>query len=120
MPILQAITIVENIVENEVIARVLRQSRESLEQGKSLTEPMRKHWAFPPLVSQMIVIGEESGSLDAMLAKVADFYEREVETTTDRLKSLIEPLMIVFLASIVGTIVTSIMVPMFEIYQHVG
>ncbi|MDE3839779.1 type II secretion system F family protein [Bacillus methanolicus] len=120
VPILQAIAIVENIVENEVIAKVLRQSRESLEQGKSLTEPMRKHWAFPPLISQMIAIGEESGSLDAMLAKVADFYEREVETTTDQLKSLIEPLMIVFLAALVGTIVTSIMVPMFEIYQQVG
>jgi type IV pilus assembly protein PilC len=119
VPILQALSIVENIVENEVIARVLRKSRESLEQGQSLTEPMRKHWVFPPLVSQMIAIGEESGSLDAMLSKVADFYEREVETSTDRLKSLIEPLMIVFLAGLVGTIVTSIMVPMFEIFQQV-
>ncbi|AGX05698.1 hypothetical protein B14911_06316 [Bacillus sp. NRRL B-14911] len=120
VPILQAISIVENIVENEVVAKVLQKSRTSLEQGKSLTEPMRKHWVFPPLVSQMIAIGEESGSLDEMLSKVADFYEKEVESTTDRLKSLIEPLMIVFLAGIVGTIVTSIMVPMFEIFNHVG
>ncbi|MBU8879567.1 type II secretion system F family protein [Bacillus sp. FJAT-29790] len=120
VPILQAMSIVENIVENEVVARVVRQSRDSLEQGKSLTEPMRKHWVFPPLVSQMIAIGEETGSLDAMLSKVADFYEKEVESATDRLKSLIEPIMIVFLAGIVGTIVTSIMVPMFEIFQHVG
>lgn len=120
VPILQAMTIVENIVENEVIAKVIRQSRDSLEQGRSLTEPMRRHWVFPPLVSQMIAIGEETGSLDAMLAKVADFYEKEVESATDRLKSLIEPIMIVFLAGIVGTIVTSIMVPMFEIFNHVG
>ncbi|MFP7444113.1 type II secretion system F family protein [Bacillus infantis] len=120
VPILQALSIVENIVENEVVAKVLQKSRTSLEQGKSLTEPMRKHWVFPPLVSQMIAIGEESGSLDEMLSKVADFYEKEVESTTDRLKSLIEPLMIVFLAGIVGTIVTSIMVPMFEIFNHVG
>ncbi|EIJ79047.1 type II secretion system protein [Bacillus methanolicus PB1] len=119
VPILQALTIVESIVENEVIASVLRRSRDSLEQGKSLTEPMRKHWAFPPLVSQMIAIGEESGSLDSMLAKVADFYEREVENSTDRIKSLIEPIMIVVLAGIVGTIVTSIMVPMFKIFQQV-
>ncbi|MCC3647497.1 type II secretion system F family protein [Cytobacillus oceanisediminis] len=120
VPILQALSIVESIVENEVMAKVIAKSRDSLEQGKSLTEPMKKHWVFPPLVSQMIAIGEESGSLDAMLGKVADFYEKEVESATDRLKSLIEPLMIVFLASIVGTIVTSIMVPMFEIFQHVG
>lgn len=120
VPILQAMTIVENIIGNEVIAKVVRNSRDSLEQGNSLTEPMRKHWVFPPLVSQMIAIGEETGSLDEMLAKVADFYEKEVESATDRLKSLIEPLMIVFLAGIVGTIVTSIMVPMFEIFNHVG
>lgn len=119
VPILQAIAIVEKVVENEVFARVLHESRISLEQGISLTEPMRKHWAFPPLVTQMITIGEETGSLDAMLAKVADFYEMEVNTATDQLKSLIEPLMIVFLAAIVGTIVMAIMVPMFEIFNQV-
>ena len=100
VPILQAMSIVENVVENEVISRVIRQSRDSLERGQSLTEPMKKHWAFPPLVTQMIAIGEETGSLDAMLGKVADFYEQEVENNTDRIKSLIEPLMIVFLAGI--------------------
>jgi type IV pilus assembly protein PilC len=119
VPILQALAIVEKVVENEVIARVLRNSRDSLEKGTSLTEPMKKHWAFPPLVTQMIAIGETTGSLDSMLGKVADFYEKEVENSTDRLKSLIEPLMIVFLAALVGTIVTSIMVPMFEIFNNV-
>ncbi|WP_445490111.1 type II secretion system F family protein [Niallia sp. 03133] len=119
VPILQALSIVESIIENEVIAKVLQKSRNSLEQGQSLTAPMKAHWVFPPLVTQMIAIGEETGSLDTMLSKVADFYEREVESATDRLKSLIEPIMIVFLASIVGTIVTSIMVPMFEIFNHV-
>ncbi|KAA9023137.1 type II secretion system F family protein [Niallia endozanthoxylica] len=120
VPILQAMSIVENVVENEVISRVVRQSRDSLERGQSLAEPMKKHWAFPPLVSQMIAIGEETGSLDSMLGKVADFYEQEVENSTDRLKSLIEPLMIVLLAGLVGTIVTAIMVPMFEIFNQVG
>lgn len=67
----------------------------------------------------MIAIGEQTGSLDAMLAKVADFYEAEVEAATDRLKSLIEPLMIVLLAGVVGTIVTSILVPMFDIFNHI-
>ena len=65
-------------------------------------------------------IGEQTGSLDAMLGKVADFYEKEVENSTDQIKSLIEPIMIVFLAGIVGTIVLSIMMPMFEIYNQVG
>lgn len=120
VPILQALSIVENVVENEVIAKVIRQSRDSLEQGQSMTGPMRKHWAFPPLVTQMIAIGEETGSLDGMLSKVADFYEKEVETSTDQIKSLIEPLMIVLLAGLVGTIVTSIMIPMFDIFNHVN
>ena len=120
VPILQALSIVENIVENEVMAIVIEKSRKSLEQGYSLTEPMRVHWAFPPLVTQMIIIGEQSGTLDTMLSKVADFYEREVESATDRLKSLMEPFMIVLLAGLVGTIVTSILIPMFDIFQHVG
>lgn len=120
VPILQAMSIVENVVENEVIGRVVRESRDSLERGQSITVPMKKHWAFPPLITQMIAIGEETGALDAMLGKVADFYEKEVENSTDRIKSLIEPLMIVVLAGLVGTIVTSIMVPMFEIFNQVG
>ncbi|MED1204802.1 type II secretion system F family protein [Heyndrickxia acidicola] len=119
VPILQALTMVETIVENEVVAKVIRKSRDSLERGRSLTEPMRNHWAFPPLVSQMISIGEETGSLDGMLSKVADFYEKEVETATDALKSLIEPLMIVVLSALVGTIVTAVIVPMFDIYNNV-
>ncbi|MED0655982.1 type II secretion system F family protein [Anoxybacillus ayderensis] len=119
VPILQALAIVETVVENEVVAHVIRTSRDALERGESLTEPMKRHWAFPPLVTQMIAIGEQTGSLDAMLAKVADFYEAEVEAATDRLKSLIEPLMIVLLASVVGTIVTSILVPMFDIFNHI-
>jgi type IV pilus assembly protein PilC len=120
VPILQALSIVEKVVENEVMARVIKESRDSLEKGQSLTGPMRGHWAFPPLVTQMIAIGEETGSLDAMLSKVADFYEKEVEHSTDQLKSLIEPIMIILLAGLVGTIVTAIMIPMFEIFNHVN
>ena len=120
VPILQALSIVEKVVENEVIGRVVRESRDALEIGQSMTGPMKNHWAFPPLVTQMIAIGEETGSLDAMLGKVADFYEKEVETSTDQLKSLIEPIMIVILAGLVGTIVTSIMIPMFDIFNHVN
>lgn len=118
VPILQAMAIVEEVVENEVIARVIRDSRDSLEKGLSMTLPMKRHWAFPPLVTQMISIGEESGALDSMLDKIADFYEKEVDIGTDRLKSLIEPIMIVVLAGLVGLIVTSIMVPMFDMFNQ--
>ncbi|MFK9091292.1 type II secretion system F family protein [Bacillus salipaludis] len=118
VPILQSMSIVEKVVENEVLAKIIRESRDSLEKGRSMTEPMQKHWAFPPLVTQMIAIGEETGALDAMLSKIAEFYEKEVETGTDRLKSLIEPIMIVVLAGLVGTIVTSIMVPMFSMFDQ--
>ncbi|WP_160721993.1 type II secretion system F family protein [Bacillus sp. USDA818B3_A] len=123
VPILQAMSIVEKVVENEVLAKVIRESRDTLEKGQSMTEPMQQHWAFPPLVTQMILIGEETGALDAMLSKIAEFYEKEVDTGTDRLKSMIEPLMIVFLAGIVGTIVAAIMMPqlaMFDQFQQLN
>ncbi|MGB6407181.1 MAG: type II secretion system F family protein [Planococcus donghaensis] len=119
VPILQCLTMTEKVVDNAVMSKVILQARDSLERGGSLTEPMRKHWAFPPLIPHMISIGEQTGSLDHMLSKVAEFYEKEVEAETDRLKALIEPLMIVFLAAIVGTIVLAIMMPMFEMFQNV-
>jgi type IV pilus assembly protein PilC len=117
VPILQAMAIVEKVVENAVLAKVIHESRDSLEKGKSMTEPMKDHWAFPPLVTQMIIIGEGTGALDTMLNKIAEFYEKEVETSTDQLKSLIEPMMIVLLAGIVGTIVLAIMMPMFGMFD---
>ena len=120
VPILQAMSIVEKVVENEVISKVIRESRDSLEKGRSMTEPMTSHWAFPPLVTQMISIGEGTGALDAMLSKIAEFYEKEVEQVTDRLKSLIEPIMIVLLAGVVGVIVLSIMMPMFSMFDQMS
>lgn len=119
VPILQALSIVESVVENKVIAEVVNKSHTSLENGQSLIEPMKKHWAFPPLITQMISIGEETGSLDLMLGKVADFYEKEVEVSTDRLKAILEPLLIVLLAGLVGVIVSALMIPMFEIFNQV-
>ncbi|RDW16342.1 type II secretion system F family protein [Oceanobacillus arenosus] len=116
VPILQALTIVDKVVGNPVIGKVVLASRDSLEQGRPLSEPIEKSWVFPPLVAQMIAIGEQTGQLDFMLAKVADFYEEDVDRTVDTLKSLIEPLMIIILAGVVGFIVIAIMVPMFSIY----
>ena len=119
VPILQAMTMTEKVVGNAVMSKVILAARDSLERGGSLTEPMKNHWAFPPLIPHMISIGEQTGSLDHMLAKVAEFYEKEVDAETDKLKALIEPLMIVVLAAIVGTIVLAIMMPMFEMFQNV-
>ncbi|MDW0109645.1 type II secretion system F family protein [Sporosarcina aquimarina] len=119
VPILQSISMTEKVVENEVIKKVLVKSRESLERGGSLTQPMEGHWAFPPLIPHMIAIGEQTGSLDSMLAKVADFYESEVDASTERLKALIEPIMIVLLAGLVGTIVLAILLPMFSLFNEI-
>lgn len=119
VPILQALTIVENVIGNPVVAKVIRDSKVSLESGSTLSAPLEKSWIFPPLVTQMTAIGESTGSLDYMLEKIADFYEDDVDRTVDTLKSLIEPLMIVFLAAVVGTIVMAIMVPMFSMYEQI-
>ena len=119
VPILQALTIVEKVVGNPVMGQVILESRSSLEKGHTLSAPLEKSWLFPPLVTQMTSIGEKTGSLDYMLEKIADFYEDDVDRTVDTLKSLIEPIMIVFLAAIVGTIVLAIMVPMFSLYEQI-
>lgn len=119
VPILQAVTVTERIINNCVMKKVLEESQVSLEQGESMAVPMEKHWAFPKLVTQMIIVGESSGSLDNMLKKVADFYEQELDEAADKLKALIEPLMIVALAVIVGSIVLAIVIPMFAIFDSI-
>lgn len=120
VPVLQSLSIVEEVVNNKVIGGFIRKSAESLRQGKPLSDPLKQAWVFPPLVAQMIAIGEETGSLDKMLEKIADFYEMDVEQTVDRLKSLIEPLLLVFLAGVVGVIVAAIMLPMFTMYANIS
>ncbi len=118
VPILQSLTIVEQVVGNPVMSKVVLEARDSLERGNTLSEPLEESWLFPPLVTSMTRIGESTGSLDYMLEKVADFYDAEVERSVDTLKSLIEPLMILFLAGIVGVIVAAIFLPMFSLYEQ--
>lgn len=120
VPVLQSLAIVEEVVGNKVIGGFIRKSAESLRQGNPLSEPLKQAWVFPPLVTQMISIGEETGALDQMLEKVADFYEMDVENTVDRLKSLLEPLLLVLLSGLVGSIVAAIMLPMFSMYSNLG
>ncbi len=119
VPILQALTIVERVVNNPLIGKVILEARSSLEGGNTLSGPLEKSWLFPPLVTQMIGIGERTGQLDYMLEKVADFYEDDVDRSVETLKSLIEPIMIVLLAVVVGTIVLAIMVPMFSLFEQI-
>ncbi|WP_155590369.1 type II secretion system F family protein [Lysinibacillus cavernae] len=118
VPILQALTIVEKVGGNPVMGKVVLEARDNLEKGGTLSEPLEKSWLFPPLVTQMTSIGEKTGSLDYMLEKIADFYEEEVNRGVDTIKSLIEPLMIVVLALVVGVIVAAIFLPMFQLYEN--
>lgn len=120
VPILQALDMAGNVVGNKVIEKVIKNTRDAVSAGGSLAGPMKTSDAIPPMVTQMVLVGETTGALDAMLAKVADFYEAEVELMTDRLKALVEPLMIVVLSVIVGVIVLSVMLPMFQLYNDLS
>lgn len=117
VPILQAVDVTSDVVGNQVVKEVLLDARKSLERGESLAKPMEESWVFPPLIIQMIHVGEESGALDEMLLKVANIYEQEVNEASDKLQSLIEPVLIIFLAVIVGFIVLSIVIPMFGLFN---
>ncbi|GAA0406843.1 type II secretion system F family protein [Paenibacillus motobuensis] len=120
VPVLQSLAIVEKVVGNKVIGATIRECQISLRQGRPLSEPLKQSWIFPPLVTQLILVGEETGSIDTMLGKVADFYESDVENSVDKLKQLIEPIMIVLLAGVVGFIMASIMIPMLSLYGNIS
>jgi type IV pilus assembly protein PilC len=117
VPVLQALDIVADTTGNEVLARASRDVKDSVRTGESMSEPLQRHQVFPPMVVQMIAVGEDTGALDAMLDKISDFYDQEVESTTESLTALIEPLMIAGLGGIVGGMVIALYLPMFKIYD---
>jgi len=117
VPLLQALNIVGATSGNIVIERAVKEIGESVRRGESLTGPLSQHPVFPPMVVQMMAVGEDTGALDTMLAKIAEFYDQEVEATTEQLTSLIEPLMIAFLGVVVGTMVIALYMPIFSIYD---
>ena len=117
VPVLQALDIVAESTGNEVLTRAATDVRESVRSGESMASPLAKHEVFPPMVVQMIAVGEDTGALDAMLDKVSDFYDQEVESTTESLTSLIEPIMIAVLGGIVGAMVIALYMPMFKIFD---
>lgn len=120
VPILSSLDIVGNTVGNQVIANAISGAKAEIQQGGMMSLALQKANVFPALAIQMISIGEETGELDAMMMKVADFYEDEVEQAVKALTSIIEPLMMVGIAGMVGTILLSMYLPMFKIFEALG
>jgi len=115
VPILEGLDITARTSGNAVVEKALFQVRRSLEEGKSLTEPLKESAVFPGMVTQMIAVGEQTGAMDAMLQKIADFYEDEVDVAVKDLLTALEPIMIVFLGIVVGGVVISMYLPLFTL-----
>jgi len=115
VPILESLDIVADTVSNSVMAKGVRDVQTAVKGGESLHKPLMQHKIFPPMVVQMMAVGEETGALDEMLERIGAFYEQEVEATVDALTSLLEPLLIVVLGGAVGGMVVSLYMPMFNI-----
>ncbi|MGL4173430.1 MAG: type II secretion system F family protein [Actinomycetota bacterium] len=117
VPILQALDIVADTSGNNVVAIAVRNVQENVRQGESLSAPLAQHPVFPSMVVQMMSVGEDTGALDDMLVKISDFYDQEVEATTEALTSLIEPLMIAFLGGIIGAMIVALYMPIFSVFN---
>jgi type IV pilus assembly protein PilC len=118
--VLDALEVTGGAIGNKVIEKELQNAAQEVKAGKPLSEPMSRSKIFPPIVAQMLAVGEETGQLDTILVKVADFYDEEVDTVIDSLSSIIEPVMIIVLGSIVGLIAASVMGPIASLSQNVG
>ncbi len=120
VPIMQALEIVGRASGNEIIAMTVTKVRESIREGESIASPLGASGMFPPMVTQMVAVGEETGNLDAMLSKIADFYDTEVEYMLSSLTSMLEPIMIVGMGGIVGFIVISVFLPLYQLIGNIG
>jgi type IV pilus assembly protein PilC len=119
VPILQAIEITGKTAGNSVVERAMADVTTSVKSGGTIAAPLREAKVFPMMVAQMVGVGEETGALDTMLSKVADFYEDEVATAVKSLTSLLEPVMIIFVGGIVGFIVIAMYMPLFKVYDAI-
>ncbi|MDQ3895634.1 MAG: type II secretion system F family protein [Actinomycetota bacterium] len=117
VPILLALEITSDTIDNAVISRAVADVRAAVSRGESVAKPLAGHPVFPPMVVQMVAVGEETGVLDEMLRRIADFYDLEVEATTESLTAALEPVMIATLGGIVGAMVISLYMPMFQIFD---
>lgn len=118
--LIHALEIVDGVVNNQIVSRGLIKVKESIKMGSNLAAPLEKMGIFPLMVTHMISVGEEAGSLDSIMEKVADFYDEEVETSVSKLVAMMEPLLMMVLAIIVGFIVVAMILPIFSMYQGVG
>ena len=119
VPILQSLEIVADTTGNIVLERAIRDVQDSVRGGETIAGPLANHPVFPPMVVQMMSVGEDTGALDAMLHKISEFYDQEVEATTEALTSLIEPLMIAGLGSVIGAMIISLYMPIFKVMDLV-
>ncbi len=117
VPILQALEIVSDTVNNKVIGKAIADVQLSVRDGEAIAKPLTKYPVFPPMVVQMISVGEETGQVDTMLEKIAQFYDQEVEAAVDALTSLIEPILIAIIGGCVGAAVVALYMPMFNIIK---
>jgi type IV pilus assembly protein PilC len=115
VPILQSLEIVSSTTGNVVLERAIKDVQESVRTGESLAQPLTNHPVFPPMVVQMMAVGEDTGALDTMLHKISEFYDQEVEATTEALTALIEPIMIVVIGAIIGGMIIALYMPIFSL-----
>jgi type IV pilus assembly protein PilC len=120
VPILEGLGIVAKTAGNKVIEQALIRSRQSISEGKPISEPLDQEKVFPPMVVQMIAVGETTGALDTMLGKIADFYDDEVDASVSTLTSLLEPALMVFLGMTIGTVVIAMYLPIFKLAAVIG
>ena len=120
VPILEALEITARTAGNAVVEDAIMETRKSIEQGKTIAEPLKATNVFPSMVVQMVAVGEQTGALETMLNKIADFYEDEVDEATANLLALLEPIMICFLGVIIGGIVISMYMPMFDLINKIN
>jgi type IV pilus assembly protein PilC len=120
MPLLQVLDIVSRIVNNKVVEEGLDKAKEDVKRGLLLSVPIKKMDLFPPMFISMLTIGEESGSIDEILDKTANYYDDEAETAMEGMTRLVEPLMLVFIAVVVGSIVAAIILPMFDMMNSIA
>ncbi len=120
VPILEGLTITARTAGNSVVEDAIMTTRKSIEEGRTISEPLKNTDVFPPMVVQMVAVGEQTGALEAMLNKIADFYEDEVDEATANLLALLEPVIIMFLGVVIGGIVISMYMPMFDLISKIG
>ncbi len=120
VPILDGLEIVAKTAGNRTIEKAIYQVKQSISEGKTIAEPLEKSGVFPPMVCQMIAVGEQSGSIDTMLNKIADFYDDEVDDAVGNLTAMMEPMLMLFLGTTVGGIVIAMYLPIFKIAGTVG